>query len=210
MARPIQYRLDPFPAGGTVGGVIICVESGITQPVLVCEVLNHLQECSPMRSPLIVATLAAACSMFSAAAFAAVCTPSAGSIVSIGTINGDLCAATNQLATTCADATAIGNSRDAIYQVQLGAVNNATFSVTGTGFDPYVALMNGPSCNSINTCPSENAGSAGMAVIIDPPDNLPAGTYFLFITEQSGSTACGAFALTANSVPVTLQQFSVD
>lgn len=162
-----------------------------------------------MRTKQIVAALAAACSMFSSGAFAAACTPSAGNI-NLGTINGDLCTATDQLVQTCGDTTTIGNARDAIYQVQFGAVNNFTFSVTGTGFAPYVALMNGPACNSVNTCPTENAGNAGEAVILNPNDNLPAGTYFLFITEQSGSSACGAFSVTTIGVPVTLQKFSVD
>jgi hypothetical protein len=163
-----------------------------------------------MRSKLIAATLVAACSMFSTGAFAAACTASAGTIVE-GAQVGDLCAATDQLVQTCGDTTTIGNARDAIYQVQLGATNSATFSVTGTGFAPYIALMNGPACNSVNTCPGENAGNAGEAVTVDPANNLPAGTYFLFITEQSGSAACGAMALNTTPVlPVSLQKFSVE
>lgn len=162
-----------------------------------------------MRSKLIAATLAALCSLFSVSTFAAVCTASAGTI-NVGTVNGDLCAATDQLVQTCGDTTTIGNARDAIYQVQIAAASNPTFSVTGTGFAPYVALMNGPVCNSINNCPGENVGNAGEAVTIDPPNNLPAGTYFLFITERSGSAACGAFAITTFAVPVTLQKFSVE
>jgi hypothetical protein len=162
-----------------------------------------------MRTKLIIAAFAAACSMFSSGVFAAACTPSAGN-VSLGTTNGDLCTATDQLVQTCGDTTTIGNARDAIYQLQLGAVNNATYAVTGTGFAPYVALMNGPACNSVNTCPAENAGNAGEVVILNPNDNLPAGTYFLFITEQSGSAACGAFTLTMTGLPVTLQKFSVE
>ncbi|WP_257387756.1 hypothetical protein [Tahibacter caeni] len=165
-----------------------------------------------MRSKLIVATLAAACSMFSAGAFAAACNATAGTISAPGTINGDTCAAADQLVQTCGDTTPIGNARDAIYQVALGATNTATFSVNGTGFNPYIALMNGPACNSVNTCPGENAGNAGAAVTVDPADNLPAGTYFVFITDQGGAAgACGTFALTTTPVlPVSLQNFSVE
>ncbi len=167
-----------------------------------------------MRSKLIAATLVAACSMFSTGAFAAACTASAGTIPatpSPSTINGDLCTATDQLVQTCGDTTTIGNARDAIYAVQLGATNSATFTVNGTGFAPYIALMNGPACNSVNTCPTENAGNAGEQVVLDPANNLPAGTYYVFITEQSGSAACGAFSLvTAPVLPVSLQKFSVE
>ncbi len=163
-----------------------------------------------MRNKLMIATLGAACSMFSAGAFAAACTASAGTINSGGTVNGDLCTATDQLVQTCGDTTTIGNARDAIYQLQFGPINNFTFTVTGTGFAPYVALMNGPACNSVNTCPAENAGNAGEAVVLDPNNNLPAGTYFLFITEQSGSAACGAFTVTTAGTPVSLQKFSVE
>jgi len=163
-----------------------------------------------MRSKLIAATLVAACSMFSTGAFAAACTASAGT-VAVGTVAGDLCTATDQLVQTCGDTTTIGNARDAIYLVQLGATNSATFSVTGTGFAPYVALMNGPACNSVNTCPTEDAGNAGTPVVLNPTDNLPAGNYYLFITEQSGSAACGAISLTTTPVlPVSLQKFSVE
>lgn len=168
-----------------------------------------------MRSKLIVAAMVAACSMFSSGAFAAACTASAGSITTApSTINGDLCAATDQLVATCGDATTIGNARDAIYQVQLGATNSPTFTVTGTGFAPYIALMNGPACNSVNSCASggENAGNAGEAVVLDPANNLAAGTYFLFITDQTGSAAaCGAFSLVTQPIlPVSLQKFSVE
>lgn len=170
-----------------------------------------------MRSKLIVAAMVAACSMFSGGAFAAACTASAGAIPatpSPSTINGDLCTLTDQLVATCGDATTIGNARDAIYQVQLGATNNPTFTVNGTGFAPYIALMNGPACNSINSCVSngENAGNAGTNVVLDPGDNLAAGTYFLFITDQSGAAAaCGAFSLVTTPVlPVSLQKFSVE
>jgi hypothetical protein len=168
-----------------------------------------------MRSKLIVAAMVAACSMFSGGAFAAACTASAGTISSApSTINGDLCTLTDQLVATCGDATTIGNARDAIYQVQLGAANNPTFTVNGTGFAPYIALMNGPACNSINSCASngENAGNAGTNVVLDPGDNLAAGTYFVFITDQSGAAAaCGAFSLvTQPNLPVSLQKFSVE
>jgi len=163
-----------------------------------------------MRSKLIAATLVAACSMFSTGAFAAACTASAGT-VAVGTVAGDLCAATDQLVQTCGDTTSIGNARDAIYQVQLGAANTATFSVTGTGFAPYVALMNGPACNSLNACQAEDIGTAGNALVINPADNLPAGNYYLFITESTGSAACGAISLTTTPVlPVSLQKFSVE
>jgi hypothetical protein len=163
-----------------------------------------------MRSKLIAATLVAACSMFSSGAFAAACNATAGT-VAVGTVAGDLCAATDQLVQTCGDTTTIGNARDAIYQVQLGAANTATFSVTGTGFTPYVALMNGPACNSLNSCQVEDIGTAGTPLVINPSDNLPAGNYYLFITEASGSAACGAISLTTTPVlPVSLQKFSVE
>ena len=56
---------------------------------------------------------------------------------------GGLCSATDQIATTCAGGTSLAAAPDAIYQVQIGATSSAVFSLQGTGFNPYIALMSG-------------------------------------------------------------------
>jgi len=167
-----------------------------------------------MRSKILFAVMSLALAGGSSEVFATACSASAGAITtSPSTVNGNTCTATDQLVASCGDTTPIGNAKDSIYSVGLGATNSATFSVNGTGFAPYVALMSGPACNSLNGCGAfENQGAAGTGVAVGPTANAAAGTYFLLITDGTGSAAaCGTFAITVSGVlPVSLQNFSVE
>jgi hypothetical protein len=159
----------------------------------------------------IIGLLAAGCMVaFCGEAFGSACT-STGTLTAAG-FEGNTCDGTDQLVKTCGDTTPIGNGKEAILAVNLGTGNNATLTITGTGFNPYVALMAGADCNSLDTCQtnnSENAGSAGAGVVIGPT-NAPVGSYFLVITDPGGP-ACGAFTVgVQGTLPVKLQNFSVD
>lgn len=171
-----------------------------------------------MNKTVLAIALFSLCGLGSLNANASVCAANAspalsGANVTAPTVfNGDTCAATDQIVNTCGDATAVGNAKDTIYSVTLGATNSATFSVNGTGFNPYIALMSGAACNSLDGCGSmENAGSAGADIQIGPTGNLPAGQYWLVITDPGNAAGCGTFALTASpTLPVQLQSFSIN
>ena len=138
-----------------------------------------------------------------------------------GPASGNTCSATNQLVKTCGDTTPIGNGKDFIYSVTLGATNSAQFTVISpgaagatTGFNPYVAFMNGAPCNSLDTCSTpnaENVGNANTNVVVGPTANAGAGTYFLVITDAASATNCGPFNVTLQgTLPVELKTFSVE
>ena len=159
----------------------------------------------------IVSFLAAGCLVaFCGNAFGSACTANAALT---GSTTATTCDGTDQLVKTCGDTTTIGNAKEYIYSVTLGSGNNATLSVNGTGFNPYIALMAGADCNSLDTCQTsnaENAGNAGQDIAVGPTNGAASGSYFLVITDPSAAS-CGAFSLTVTgSLPVTLQKFSVD
>lgn len=171
-----------------------------------------------MNKTILAAAMVGIGGLLSVNASASVCAANASTALSGATVpastvfNGDTCAGTDQLVNTCGDATAIGNAKETIYSVTLGATNSATFSVVGTGFNPYIALMSGAACNSLDGCGAfENAGNAGTPVAIGPTANSPAGQYWLVITDPSNAAGCGTFALTATpTLPVQLQSFSIN
>jgi hypothetical protein len=115
---------------------------------------------------------------------------------------------------TCGDQTPIGNAKEFIYGVNLAASNSATFTVNGTGFDPYIALMAGTDCNSLDTCSTNNAenlGSAGQDIAIGPTNNASAGQYWIVITDPTNANNCGPFNLTlTGTLPVKLESFNVE
>jgi hypothetical protein len=160
----------------------------------------------------IIGIFAAGClTAFCGEAFGSACT--ADDALTSASTGASTCDGTDQLVKTCGDTTPIGNAKEYIYSVSLGTGNDASITVTGTGFNPYVALMAGADCNSLDTCQtnnSENAGAADAGITVGPT-NAPTGSYFLVITDPSNAAACGAFTLDiTGTLPVKLQEFSVD
>lgn len=130
---------------------------------------------------------------------------------------GGLCSATDQIAATCANGTSLATAPDAIYQVQLGGTSSAVFSLQGTGFNPYLALMSGASCNSNDACPSgyENEGGDGATISLPSTSGLSAGTYFVVASDAAANvdctTATTSFTLSyAGTLPVELKSFSIN
>jgi hypothetical protein len=176
---------------------------------------------SDMKKQIMMAVLAALFAGVGANAFATACVANGTFTNPPGTFSNNTCTGTNQLVNTCGDATPIGNAKEFIYQVTLGPVNSAAFTVVSpgaagaaTGFNPYVAFMSGAPCNSLDTCSTnnaENAGNATTSVTVGPSANAPAGVYFLVITDPAAAANCGPFNVTlAGQLPVTLQKFSVE
>jgi hypothetical protein len=174
-----------------------------------------------MKKQITMAVLAALFAGVGTNAFATACVANATFTNPPGTFAANTCTGSNQLVNACQDLTPISAAKEFIYQVTLGAVNSAAFTVispgaagANTGFNPYVAFMSGAPCNSTDTCATNNAENAGNAmtnVTVGPSNNAPAGVYFLVITDPAVQANCGPFNVTlAGQLPVTLQKFSVE
>jgi len=176
-----------------------------------------------MNKKIIMAVLATLMVGVGTDAFASACIANAAipNVPSPQNFAANTCTGTDQLVKTCGDTTTIGNAKDFIYSVTLGATNSATFTVTSpgaaganTGFNPYVAFMSGAACNSLDSCNTngaENQGVSGAGVAVGPSGNAPAGPYFLVITDAAAAQNCGPFNLVVNGVlPVELKNFSVE
>jgi hypothetical protein len=173
-----------------------------------------------MKKQLTMAILAAVFAVVGADAFATACVADA-TFTAPGPASGNTCNATNQLVNTCGDTTPIGNGKDFIFSVTLGATNSAQFTVispgaagAASGFNPYVAFMSGAPCNSLDSCATpnaENVGNANTNVAVGPTANAPAGAYFLVVTDAASATNCGPFNVTlTGTLPVELKTFSVE
>ncbi|MEZ5462438.1 hypothetical protein [Dokdonella sp.] len=152
---------------------------------------------------------------FSGCVSAQVCTPTAGNIT--GAQSGiplpsyDTCTATDQLAVSCSGLNPIGNATDAIWSVQVGPgahSGSMVISTSNAAYDIYVGLMSG-SCNGSSPCPLEaDSAGAGGTETLGPMDSLANGTYYLLVTTFGAG--CGPVTITNPTLPVALQEFSVE
>jgi hypothetical protein len=159
----------------------------------------------------VIAALCAA----SGTALGAACNANATYSTSPNTLaNVNLCSVTDQIADACNATTTFGTGPDYIFSVQLGASSNVVFTVNGTGFYPYIALMSGATCNSLDYCGSyENTGNPGQNISLPSTTGLPAGQYWLVISDITQNITCPGAVFTLSStgtLPVKLQGFSVE
>jgi len=149
--------------------------------------------------------------VLSANAFGQACSATGGGLAGPSSAPFDLCTFTDQLAQDCGNSTNIGNAKDAIFSFTLGAGNNTTITVTPTGYQAYVGLMSGASCNSTDTCgATENESASVGAAVATSTNGLAAGSYFLIVSNIENTT-CGAFTLAVSGpLPVKLQNFSIE
>lgn len=143
------------------------------------------------------------------AVHAQTCTANAGALTAGNNIVIDTCTSANQLTSLCNSSTPIGEAADTIYSATLSPGAGGFITVTPTGYDVYVALLQG-SCSGGATCAAEsdNPGNAAESISLV---GRPPGTYFLLLTSFTapGPGSCGATTIFA-PVPVTLQSYSVD
>lgn len=141
--------------------------------------------------------------------YAQTCTPTAGALSSGQNITIDTCTSTDQLATLCNSSTPIGAATDTIYSAQIGATASGNLVITPT-YDAYAALLQG-TCSGGATCAAEsdNPGTAAESLTLT---GRPAGAYFLLITSFTapGPGSCGSTQIQVPTLPVTLQNFSVN
>ena len=154
-------------------------------------------------------------SFSAASAFGQACTSNATYGTSPNSFtNVDLCTATDQLAKTCANGTTLATGPDYIYSVTLGSTSSVVFTVNGTGFNPYIALMSGAACNSLDTCGAyENLGGPSTNISLPSTAGLPAGQYWLVVTDAQANITCPGAVFNLSStgtLPVKLQKFSVN
>ncbi len=158
-------------------------------------------------------TTALSCTfLFVGSVFAQVCSPNGGTLAWGDTsFNVDTCTSANQLNAICSGLTPIGNATDTIYQLNVPANAGGALSATPTGYDLYLAVLQS-SCTGGSVCSREqdDASVGGAETVLFA--GLPAGTYFLLLTSfNAASPNCGPTSVVFNpTVPVTLQQFSVD
>ena len=148
-------------------------------------------------------------------AFAQTCaSPGAPSPITAAPANFvSACTATDEFNSICGGSvTATGTS--AVYSIQVGAVNTFTITVTPTvgTYDQAIFLIGPTTCLQTTPCvaDADNAGP-GAAEVLDPTDNLPAGTYYLVIDSTAGPTGCVPSNVAITTIlPVSLKNFSVE
>lgn len=156
----------------------------------------------------------------SAATFAAplACTVDATITTQPFTVVGNTCGKNASLASICSAGDVTNGAGTAIYQVNVGAVPNITGVMvvsTTSGFNPELALLNG-ACNSLTGCTIDDtkpvAEPGSLTVGPDTPSPQPAAnsTVFIAVTDlNTEAPGCGAFTLSVQTLPVKLQDFSV-
>ena len=150
-------------------------------------------------------------------AFAASCAGILGPVDNTnpaGPYSGNDCgnnAAFNGAATFCGGVSYSNTGTD-VWQVNLAASQNFTFTVTSAAFTPDVALVSG-SCTDSASCVNSTDYSNGTGTVTTASfSGNPAGTYYVIITDSTATGAqCGAYNLSfTGTLPVKLQNFSIN
>jgi len=142
-------------------------------------------------------------------AMAQTCTPSGTLNDATGNININTCTSTDQLTSICNSSTPVGNAPDTIYSLQVAPTSNTLISVTPTGYDVYIALLQG-TCSGGATCSRESDSSGVGGQETFSVTGLSPGPYFLVITSFAATGNCGSTSIVAFGTPVTLQSFSIE
>jgi hypothetical protein len=169
-----------------------------------------------MKKLLGVAIAATGCLMLAQVASAQVCTGFSGTISgATGTLNGNSCQAGGAtLAQACTNGDILNGAGVAIYQVDVGATNSYTLTVTSAAFIPWLGYIGLPGCSSATTCIDDVTIGAPGTISTAPHTqaDTPGGTYYLIVGDVSADAgACGAFSVSwGQNLPVQLQDFSVE
>ena len=151
-------------------------------------------------------------------AFAASCSGILGPVDNsnpAGPYSGNDCgnnAAFNGASTFCGGVSYSNTGTD-VWQVNLAASQNFTFTVTSAAFAPDVALVSGTCTDSAACVNGTDYNTAGGGTVTTATySGNPAGTYYVIITDSSAAGAqCGAYNLSfTGTLPVKLQNFSIN
>jgi hypothetical protein len=102
----------------------------------------------------------------------------------------------------------------AVYTWTLGSGSaSGNITVTPTGWDTAIAIGSGASCAAATSgfCTNSvsDAGASGVAETYTIPTTAST-TYYLFITSLAAANTCGPYSITAGTLPVKLEKFSVN
>lgn len=165
-------------------------------------------------------------------------TDAVSTISAAGTVNGNTCPAGNpastDVGTVCSGGTPLNGAGEVVYALQLGAVNNVSFSLVSTGsgaqsgcdptgnqcpFEPGLYVLNSTptatTCGNQTCLVNQQAGTQGVTVTGSLAANKAAGTYYIVVGDSGAdniaNVGCGPYSLTVSgALPVKLQKFSVN
>ena len=89
---------------------------------------------------------------------------------------------------------------------------SGNITVTPTGWDAAIFIGTGATCaaSTAGFCTSSaDAGGSGVAETLAVPASAT-NTYYLFISSLAAANTCGAYSITAGTLPVKLQNFSIN
>ena len=144
--------------------------------------------------------------------FAQACATFDGTDNGGGAYSGNTCGKNLGLTSICGGTDPANGAGSSIFQVNIGTPDDRTFTVVSStaGFNPELAFIASP-CSSLTSCIVDDTNNT-QTVGPDATPILPAGTYFLIVSDLNPETpGCGDFNLSiALFIPVRLQEFSVD
>ena len=138
------------------------------------------------------------------------CTAAQGTLTSPASPTGNTCGNNAAFGDICSGGTESFNGAGVdVYQINVGASENFTFSVTSTAFFPNIFLI-GTSCNDTVNCTVNQTNGTG-SVSSGAVTTAPAGTNFIVVADTGvDSPGCGAYTLSlTGTLPVKLQSFSI-
>ncbi len=168
-----------------------------------------------MKKLLGVAIAATGCLILAQVASAQTCTPFSGTIQgATGTVSGNSCqAGGSTLALACGNVESFNGAGVAIYQVDVGATNGYTITVTSAAFVPWLGYIFN-TCSSGTPCIDDvtRNGQGAISTAAHTQVDTPGGTYYLIVGDLDVDVpGCGAFSVAwGQNLPVQLQGFSVE
>lgn len=126
-------------------------------------------------------------------------------------VNFDCATGSNQLNVACFGLSPVGATNEVIWQLTIGpGAASGNIVVTPTGaWDPYLFVMSS-SCSGSSGCPIDQDNNGAGQPETGSVGSLGAGTYWLAVTDESAVTSCGAGTVTLPTLPVALQNFTIE
>lgn len=159
-------------------------------------------------------------SLVSGSVWAGTCTSPTTLSSNANITTGNSCNGDSSLGNICSNLQNTGQVD--VYSWSTGASpapsGNITVTPTGTAWNPALGVAHGADCATATsaicdaTADAKGSGNTATEAETVALSGLNAGntTYFLFITTFAPSPSCGTYNLTAGTLPVKLQAFSID
>jgi hypothetical protein len=159
-----------------------------------------------------IALLASGLLMFASSSMAQTCTTPTTLTSNATAVTGNTCTGGDQtLGNVCDNAQITGAT--AVYTwVNTGAAGSGNITVTPTGWDTAIFVGDGATCAAATAgfCDIKaDAGGSGAAESV-ALSGLTNKTFYLFISSLAAANTCGAYSIATGTLPVKLQNFSVN